>query len=86
MPHIPVLLCTALLLLSATPLQARQDPGPVRAEVGRFLDLQSRSLPGEVRVQVGEFNGITEGDMDELIGALSAEHQADLLASLGDDN
>jgi hypothetical protein len=45
------------LLLSATPLQARQDPGPVRAEVGRFLDLQSRSLPGEVRVQVGEFNG-----------------------------
>ena len=57
MPHIPVLLCAALLLLSATPLQARQDPGPVRAEVGRFLDLQSRSLPGEVRVQVGEFNG-----------------------------
>jgi hypothetical protein len=24
--------------------------------------------------------------MDELINALSAEHQADLLASLGDDN
>jgi hypothetical protein len=24
--------------------------------------------------------------MDELIGALSAEHQADLLASLGEDN
>jgi hypothetical protein len=24
--------------------------------------------------------------MDELIGALMAEHQADLLATLGDDN
>lgn len=46
-----------LLLLHALPLQARQEPAPVRAEVNRFLDLQSRSLPGEVRIQVGEFNG-----------------------------
>jgi flagella basal body P-ring formation protein FlgA len=45
------------LLLPRPPLQARQDPVPVRAEVNRFLDLQSRSLPGEVRIQVGEFNG-----------------------------
>ena len=51
------LLALALLLLPALPLQARQDPVPVRAEVNRFLDLQSRSLPGEVRIQVGEFNG-----------------------------
>ena len=33
-----------------------------------------------------EIDAITEGDMDELIGALANEHQADLLASLGEDN
>lgn len=52
-----LLVALALLLLPALPVQARQDPVPVRAEVNRFLDLQSRSLPGEVRIQVGEFNG-----------------------------
>lgn len=28
---------------------------------------------------------IMDGDMDELISALAAEHQADQLAALGDD-
>lgn len=54
----PALLFAVVLLLPAPPLQARQDPVPVRAEVNRLLDLHSRSLPGEVRIQVGEFNGV----------------------------
>jgi peptide chain release factor 1 len=29
---------------------------------------------------------IMEGDMDELLGALAAEHQADLLAELAEQN
>lgn len=57
MPRLALLLCPALLLPLALPLQARQDPLPVRAEVRRFLDLQTRSLPGEVRIQAGELNG-----------------------------
>lgn len=57
LPALPACLGVALALLTASPLQARQDPAPVRAEVGRFLDVQTRSLPGEVRVQVGEFSG-----------------------------
>ncbi len=43
------------LFLVAGPAAARQDPAPVRAEIGRFLSLQTRSLPGEVSVQVGDF-------------------------------
>ncbi len=55
MPHLPLLLALIFALLPASPVQARQDPVPVKAEVSRFLEMQSRSLPGEVRVQVGEF-------------------------------
>lgn len=43
------------LAASFTPALARQDPAPVRAEVGRFLNIQTRSLSGEVSVQVGDF-------------------------------
>ena len=45
----------AALLVLAEPAIARQDPAPVRAEVGRFLATQTRSLPGEVSIQVGDF-------------------------------
>jgi len=43
-------------LLALTGLAAaRQDPAPVRAEVGRFLATQTRSLPGAVSILVGDF-------------------------------
>lgn len=38
-----------------TPALARQDPAPVRAEIGRFLSMQTRSLTGDVSVQIGDF-------------------------------
>lgn len=55
-PHPGGLLAGLLALLAiATPALARQDPAPVRAEVGRLLKQQTRSTPGEVSIQVGEF-------------------------------
>lgn len=51
------LLFTLLMLAGAShPALARQDPAPVRAEVGRLLNIQTRSLPGEVNIQVGDFS------------------------------
>ena len=47
---------------------------------------QGRITDHRINLTLYKIDAITEGDMDELIGALSAEHQADLLATLGDDN
>ena len=47
---------------------------------------QGRITDHRINLTLYKIDAITEGDMDELIGALAAEHQADLLASLGDDN
>ncbi len=47
---------------------------------------QGRITDHRINLTLYKIDAITEGDMDELIGALSAEHQADLLASLGDGN
>jgi hypothetical protein len=45
-PHPGGLLAGLLALLAiATPALARQDPAPVRAEVGRLLKQQTRSTP-----------------------------------------
>jgi peptide chain release factor 1 len=47
---------------------------------------QGRITDHRINLTLYKIDAITEGDMDELIGALAAEHQADLLATLGDDN
>ena len=47
---------------------------------------QGRITDHRINLTLYKIDAITEGDMDELIGVLMAEHQADLLASLGDDN
>lgn len=47
---------------------------------------QGRITDHRINLTLYKIDAITEGDMDELIGALSAEHQADLLASLSDDS
>jgi peptide chain release factor 1 len=47
---------------------------------------QGRITDHRINLTLYKIDAITEGDMDELIGALMAEHQADLLATLGDDN
>ncbi|MES2499552.1 MAG: peptide chain release factor-like protein, partial [Pseudomonadota bacterium] len=47
---------------------------------------QGRITDHRINLTLYKIDAITEGDMDELIGALSAEHQADLLANLGEDN
>jgi peptide chain release factor 1 len=47
---------------------------------------QGRITDHRINLTLYKIDAITEGDMDELIGALSAEHQADLLASLGEDS
>jgi len=47
---------------------------------------QGRITDHRINLTLYKIDAITEGDMDELISALSAEHQADLLASLGEDN
>ena len=47
---------------------------------------QGRITDHRINLTLYKIDAITEGDMDELINALSAEHQADLLASLGEDN
>jgi peptide chain release factor 1 len=47
---------------------------------------QGRITDHRINLTLYKIDAITEGDMDELIGALSAEYQADLLASLGEDS
>lgn len=47
---------------------------------------QGRITDHRINLTLYKIDAITEGDMDELIGALMAEHQADLLATLGDDD
>ena len=47
---------------------------------------KGRITDHRINLTLYKIDAITEGDMDELIGALMAEHQADLLASLGEDN
>lgn len=47
---------------------------------------QGRITDHRINLTLYKIDAITEGDMDELINALATEHQADLLASLGDDN
>ena len=47
---------------------------------------QGRITDHRINLTLYKIDAITEGDMDELIGALASEHQADLLASLGEDN
>ena len=47
---------------------------------------QGRITDHRINLTLYKIDAITEGDMDELIGTLAAEHQADLLASLGEDN
>lgn len=46
---------------------------------------QGRITDHRINLTLYKIDAITEGEMDELIQALSAEHQADLLASLGED-
>ena len=47
---------------------------------------QGRITDHRINLTLYKIDAITEGDMDELINALAAEHQADLLATLGEDN
>ncbi len=47
---------------------------------------QGRITDHRINLTLYKIDAITEGDMDELIGALAVEHQADLLASLGEDS
>ncbi len=47
---------------------------------------QGRITDHRINLTLYKIDAITEGDMDELIGALAAEHQADLLASLGEES
>ena len=47
---------------------------------------QGRITDHRINLTLYKIDAITEGDMDELIGALAAEHQADMLAALGEDN
>jgi len=47
---------------------------------------QGRITDHRINLTLYKIDAITEGDMDELINALANEHQADLLAALGEDN
>lgn len=47
---------------------------------------QGRITDHRINLTLYKIDAITEGDMDELISALATEYQADLLATLGDDN
>ncbi|HAJ72813.1 MAG TPA: peptide chain release factor 1 [Methylophilaceae bacterium] len=47
---------------------------------------QGRITDHRINLTLYKIDAITEGDMDELINALATEHQADLLATLGEDN
>jgi peptide chain release factor 1 len=46
---------------------------------------QGRITDHRINLTLYKIDAITEGDMDELINALSAEHQTDLLAALGEE-
>lgn len=46
---------------------------------------QGRVTDHRINLTLYKLGGIMEGDLDELTGALLAEHQAELLASLGQD-
>lgn len=47
---------------------------------------QGRITDHRINLTLYKIDAITEGNMDELINALAAEHQADLLAAMGEDN
>ncbi len=47
---------------------------------------QGRITDHRINLTLYKIEAITEGELDELITPLAAEHQADLLASLGEDN
>lgn len=47
---------------------------------------QGRITDHRINLTLYKIDAITEGDLDELINPLSTEHQADLLASMGEDN
>lgn len=47
---------------------------------------QGRITDHRINLTLYKIDAITEGDMDELVSALATEYQADLLASLGEDN
>lgn len=47
---------------------------------------QGRITDHRINLTLYKIDAITEGDLDELIGPLAAEHQADLLASMGEEN
>ena len=47
---------------------------------------QGRITDHRINLTLYKIDAITEGDMDELVNALATEHQADLLATLGEDN
>jgi peptide chain release factor 1 len=47
---------------------------------------QGRITDHRINLTLYKIDAITEGDMDELINTLANEHQADLLATLGEDN
>ncbi|MDG2293057.1 MAG: peptide chain release factor-like protein, partial [Methylophilaceae bacterium] len=46
---------------------------------------QGRITDHRINLTLYKIDAITEGELDELIIPLSAEHQADMLAMLGDD-
>jgi len=47
---------------------------------------QGRITDHRINLTLYKIDAIMQGDMDELINALASEHQAELLASLGEDN
>lgn len=47
---------------------------------------QGRITDHRINLTLYKIDAITEGELDELINPLSAEHQADMLAMLGEDN
>ncbi|MDE0926058.1 MAG: peptide chain release factor 1 [Methylophilaceae bacterium] len=47
---------------------------------------QGRITDHRINLTLYKIDAITEGDLDELIAPLAAEHQADMLAMLGEDN
>ena len=46
---------------------------------------QGRITDHRINLTLYKIAAIMDGDLDELTGALSAEHQAELLAALGED-
>jgi peptide chain release factor 1 len=47
---------------------------------------QGRITDHRINLTLYKIAAIMDGDMDELLGALAAEHQADLLAELAETN